>query len=147
MRVLVCGSRSYEDRFPIHASLDALALGLPPGEKIIVINGFAAGVDRMADEWASDHETGQPWRFAADWATCTDACPPGHHRTNRAGAIYCPLAGIRRNQRMLDEGRPELVLAFTDKPLTRSKGTADMVRRARAAGITVVVHEPPRGPA
>ena len=39
-------------------------------------------------------------------------------------------AGHIRNQQMLDEGRPHLVVAFPG-----GRGTADMVRRARAAGI------------
>jgi hypothetical protein len=48
-------------------------------------------------------------------------------------------AGPERNQRMLDEGRPDEVWAFhTDTAL--GKGTADMVRKARAAGVPVRVH-------
>ena len=41
-------------------------------------------------------------------------------------------AGPIRNQAMLDEGRPDLVVAFPGH-----HGTADIVRRARAAGIKV----------
>lgn len=47
-------------------------------------------------------------------------------------------AGPIRNQRMLDEGQPEIVFAFTDD-LAASRGTADMVRRARAADLPVYV--------
>jgi len=42
-------------------------------------------------------------------------------------------AGPLRNQRMIDEGRPDLVVAFPG-----GKGTADMVRRAEAAGVKVL---------
>jgi hypothetical protein len=45
---------------------------------------------------------------------------------------------MRRNARMLRQGRPELVIAFTGD-LARSRGTADMVRRARTAGLPVLV--------
>ena len=45
---------------------------------------------------------------------------------------------MRRNARMLHEGRPERVIAFTDD-LAGSRGTADMVRRARSAGLPVLV--------
>jgi hypothetical protein len=45
---------------------------------------------------------------------------------------YGPAAGPIRNQRMLDWG-PDLVVAFSG-----GKGTADMVRRARAAGVEVI---------
>ena len=55
-------------------------------------------------------------------------------------------AGMRRNTRMLRQGRPERVIACTDD-LTASHGTADMVRRAHAAGIPVlVVSHPPTTP-
>lgn len=40
---------------------------------------------------------------------------------------------------MLDEGKPDLVLAFVDKPLDQSKGTAHMVRIATEAGVAVEV--------
>lgn len=42
-------------------------------------------------------------------------------------------AGPIRNQRMLDEGKPDLVVAFPG-----DKGTADMVRRARTASLEVL---------
>jgi hypothetical protein len=45
---------------------------------------------------------------------------------------YGAAAGPIRNQRML-EGPPDIVVAFAG-----GKGTADMVQRARAAGIAVI---------
>lgn len=47
-------------------------------------------------------------------------------------SLHGRSAGPRRNQRMLDEGRPDLVLAFPG-----ARGTADLVRRAQAAGVLV----------
>jgi hypothetical protein len=41
-------------------------------------------------------------------------------------------AGPIRNQQMLDDGKPDLVLAFAG-----GRGTDDMCRRAREAGIEV----------
>jgi hypothetical protein len=41
-------------------------------------------------------------------------------------------AGPIRNQRMLDEHKPDLVVAFPG-----GRGTADMVRRARKSGVEV----------
>jgi hypothetical protein len=41
-------------------------------------------------------------------------------------------AGPIRNQRMLDEHAPDLVVAFPG-----GRGTADMVRRARKSGVEV----------
>lgn len=46
------------------------------------------------------------------------------------GTKYDLLAGFRRNQRMLDESKPDVVVAFRG-----GDGTEDMVKRAVAAGV------------
>jgi hypothetical protein len=77
-----------------------------------VVHGDYRGADTLAKEWARSRgipEVGYP----ADW---------------RMG----PSAGPARNQRMLDAERPDGVVA-----LPGGGGTADMVRRARAAGLPV----------
>jgi hypothetical protein len=154
VKVLVFGSRTYSRREPIHSLLDELAARLPEGERLIVINGFASGADRIADEWASAHDRGHPWRFAADWLHCAVdhpavRCPDdgGVHRRRFHGAArpagddYCPLAGLRRNQRMLDEGQPDLALGFVDKPLVESRGSLDMNRRLIVAGVETAIYD------
>jgi hypothetical protein len=45
-------------------------------------------------------------------------------------------AGPIRNQQMLDEGKPDFVIAFHDN-LYASRGTQDMVTRAMKAGVPV----------
>lgn len=69
-------------------------------------------------------------RLAHDWALAVKV----------KGATYCAnwtrdgkAAGPIRNQRMIDEGKPDLVVAFPG-----GRGTADMVRRAKAAGVKVM---------
>jgi len=47
--------------------------------------------------------------------------------------LHGKAAGPKRNQRMLDHGRPKRVIAFPG-----GKGTADMVDRARVAGVDVI---------
>lgn len=123
MRVLVCGTRHLDP-----TALDspaALLIGkrlwqCPEGS--VLIHGGANGVDVLAARLArGSFMFDAVLPFYADWKK--------HGRA----------AGPIRNQRMLDEGKPELVLAFhTDPKLGR--GTADMVRRARAAGVPVEVH-------
>lgn len=140
MRILVYGSRTWADRDVIHYGLDVLADALPDGERLIVLNGFAPGADRMADEWASAHPRGLPLRFRADWPTCdldhrTDPCPVTPHRkVNRFGQEFCPLAGFRRNQEMAEQ---KLDVAYGYDLGT--PGTADMTRRLRAAGIEPII--------
>jgi hypothetical protein len=111
MRVLVCGSRNWQDLETIFRGLRDL------GPIEVVIEGEAPGADRLAAQAA--HRLGiTVLRFPADWDR------------------YGKAAGPIRNQQMLDEGRPDLVLAY---PLPDSRGTWDMVRRAVAAGIEVRV--------
>lgn len=113
-RALICGSRTWDDPYPIHQVIAAL-----PNEAVI-ISGIAEGADLLAQRWAN--HIGHPTAiFPAEW---------GKHGK---------AAGPIRNQRMLDEGDPDVVWAFIDKPLEESRGTADMVRRAKEAGVPVYV--------
>ena len=51
--------------------------------------------------------------------------------------IHGRAAGPIRNQQMLGNENPELLIAFWDM---KSKGTADMIARAEKAGIPVEIH-------
>ncbi len=115
-RVLVCGGREYDDRDRIWNTLTALDAECRID---VVIHGAASGADTEGMLWAQAMPGRKHAPFAAVW--------PAHGRA----------AGPIRNQRMLDEGKPDLVVAFPG-----GRGTADMVRRARAAGVPVKVIEP-----
>lgn len=110
MRVLVCGGRDYRDREHLFAYLDSFHVL----KRIdLVIEGGAQGADQFAYEWAV--ENGIPYKeYAADWRL----------DGRKAGPI--------RNQRMIDEGRPDAGIAFPG-----NQGTADMTRRLRIANIPV----------
>ena len=107
VRVLVCGGRNYSDRQAVDATLDQLDVaGL--------IHGGASGADSLGEQWARCR--GVPVEiYRADW-----------QRYGRA-------AGPIRNQRMIDEGWPDLVVAFPG-----GKGTADMVQRAKDTGVRMM---------
>jgi predicted Rossmann-fold nucleotide-binding protein len=111
MRVLVCGGREFTDQRMLSERLNVLHR-----ERGIthVIAGGARGADTLAADWAKAQ--GIPCDvYMADW--------DGLGR--KAGPI--------RNQRMLDEGKPDIVVAFPG-----GQGTADMMRRARTAGLEVL---------
>lgn len=113
-RILVTGDRNWTDRELIGQWLVYEVNVVGHG---VLIEGEARGADRLSAEVA--RELGfEVLRFPADW-----------DRYHRA-------AGPIRNQQMLDEGSPDIVLAFHDD-LEHSRGTADMVRRARKAGLQV----------
>lgn len=117
MRVLVCGGRDFTDGTSVRVQLATLYD--EHGDNLVVMHGGATGADSLADHWCHSKGVCQ-MVFRAAW----------HRYDFRAGPI--------RNQWMLDHGKPDLVLAFPG-----GRGTADMVRRARAAGVNVV--EVPRG--
>jgi len=111
LRVLVCGGHNYHDQDHVWTTLSGLNAKQPIG---LLIHGAATGADRLAQAWAlkrliPDRE------FDANWPKDGSA----------AGAI--------RNQHMIDEGKPDLVVAFSGGP-----GTADLVRRAKLHGVKVI---------
>ena len=113
MRLLVTGGRDYSDEATVTRVLNEI---MPA----VLIVGDARGADALAREWATatNIERGEPVLlhvFDADWDR------------------YGKRAGPIRNQRMLDQGRPDLVLAFPG-----GRGTEDMCRRAKAAGVPVL---------
>lgn len=82
---------------------------------VAVIHGDARGADRLAGAVAE--AAGVPIeKYPADWDK--------HGRG----------AGPIRNQRMLDDAKPDVVLAMPG-----GRGTADMIRRAQRAGVRVVL--------
>lgn len=136
MRVLICGSRTWAKPVPIDVVVGGFA-AVYGAANVTVIHGAARGVDSMAASAAHRHGVACE-DYPADWDT--------HDRDGRGrvpcscpeDATSCKAAGVRRNQRMLDEGKPELVVAFTDD-LASSRGTASMVGLARQAGLPVYV--------
>lgn len=80
----------------------------------VVIHGAARGVDTQAMIAAQTLPGVKHLPFAAEW-----------HKHGRA-------AGPIRNRRMLDEGKPDLVVSFPG-----GRGTANMVTQAIDAGIPV----------
>lgn len=112
IRLLVCGGRHFADAVLLAEWLGGLHSN--PGISVL-INGGAPGADTLACQFCEAREIPVE-TYPALWE------------------VYGASAGPRRNQRMIDEGKPDLVLAFPG-----GRGTADMVRRAKAAGIAVQV--------
>ncbi len=137
-RVLVCGGRDFNDRDFIHNTL--CDLDAERGPITCVIHGCATGADHEGMIWAQmmasiPGRTITQAPFAAEWDNI-DA-PGAVVKNRRGGGQYNVLAGFWRNQRMIDEGKPDLVLAFPG-----GNGTADTIARARKAGIEVIEAAP-----
>lgn len=153
MKLLITGSRSYPSGGLIQTMLiGALMMLAEMDEPLEVIHGAAPdGVDWFVQQIMDDLMYGSRvgMGFAdlldvdavpADWDGPCDLssgmCQPGHRKPSRFGSSrdYCPTAGHRRNQVMVNKG-PERWWAFTDRPLQLSKGTFDCVQRCKAVGI------------
>lgn len=111
MRVLVCGGRDYSDIERVYAELDSIHQARPI---TCIIEGGAKGADYLACRWSAARGLSEHARFNADWT------------------LHGKAAGPKRNQKMLDEGKPTLVVAFPG-----GRGTADMISRAKKAGVVV----------
>lgn len=137
MRILVCGGRNFSDLSTPEKKRDEKAVSqykfvmevlhkiteefskhvdfydnwLP--SDITIISGGAKGVDSTAIDFA-----------AVNW------CPFVEFKAN--WKKYGKRAGPIRNQAMIDQGKPDLVVAFPG-----GTGTADMVSRAIKANIPV----------
>ena len=123
MKILVCGQRDYTNQAKILNVLQKYP------KDTIIIHGAANGADTLAGG-AADFLGFKVLSFPAHWKH-TDKCKPECNEYVGKGA------GPIRNKKMLDEGKPDLIIAFyNDKSL--SIGTNNMVSQAIKAGIEVL---------
>lgn len=147
MTFLVCGDREFADRDKINEVLDTLCAEFH--EWHILVEGGAEGADTLARKWGETCPTMRVCEVPAKW----DACFCGHaeHEHDEFKEYTCAVprckceffrkqgkaAGPIRNQHMLDGYHPDMVVFF-HHDLSSSKGTKDMVERARKAGVPVL---------
>lgn len=115
MRVLVTGSRDWHHPAKVHYEIEEQWLN-SRGD-FVVIHGDARGVDRMAAQWVEVRHNRPGIRaefYPAEWEK------------------YGKAAGPIRNRRMVDEGKPDLCLAFI---YNDSRGASGCVSYARSQGV------------
>lgn len=121
MRILVCGSRHFQD---FDLMRDVL-LKYFNGAGDVLIHGMARGADQLSERIVVDlfHDLGNIpaiERYPADWER------------------YGKSAGPIRNGQMLEKGKPDLVIAFRGP---NSRGTQNMIDQATKAGVPVKIVE------
>lgn len=110
MKILVTGGRDYYNYPHLFEVLEEYEWH---GAPLQLVFGDAKGADYLTKCFALvEHIPYQ--EFKANWSK------------------YGAAAGPIRNQKMLDDAKPNLVLAFKG-----GKGTADMIARAKEAGVEV----------
>lgn len=109
-KVLVCGGRDYHDKDFLFSTLDAFHL---EHKFTLLIQGGARGADNLVKIWAF-YKKIPSLEFPANWV------------------MYGKAAGQIRNQQMLVEGKPNLLIAFPG-----GIGTKNMIFQAKAASIPI----------
>lgn len=112
MRYLFCGDRNWQSPYWIWRRIQQL----PEGS--VVIEGEQKGADRLSRIYAEARGL-EVEKYEAQWE-------------------IGPVAGPLRNTKMLDEGKPDVVIAFHND-IAKSKGTKDCIRRALERNIPVIL--------
>jgi hypothetical protein len=116
MRVLICGSRTWNRLEEIASVIERLP------KDTTIIHGAARGADSIAGACAE----------VAGLKVMAFPVTDEEWKTIGKGA------GHIRNKRMLDEGKPDVVIAFMDTD-SESRGTTHMINLAESFGVRVVV--------
>ncbi len=112
MKTIIAGSRYIDDYDKVCRAIEASGFTITE-----VVSGCARGVDKLGEQYAVKHKLPIK-RFVAAWK------------------MYGIHAGPFRNQQMADYA--EALIAI---PAINSRGTWDMVERARAKRLRVYVWE------
>lgn len=128
VKVLICGGRNFDNYQLVKKTINKICydrMWLLPNRYqnnsydpyVEIISGMARGADSLGVRYAIENKL-PLHEFHADWDK------------------YGSKAGPIRNRQMLDEGKPDLVIAF---PSRDSRGTYHMIDIARKAGVEVIV--------
>jgi|ERR1700752_1235923 len=123
----VTGGRGFDDAAFLRFHLRLIHKAEP---FTMLAHGNASGADKLAASWAALRNIGL-WPFDAAW---DDIDAPGALiKRRKDGKLYNALAGFWRNERMLDEAKPEALIRFPG-----GKGTAHCANEAFKRGIRVI---------
>lgn len=111
MRILVCGGREFSNYSFLESVLKQYI-----SPDLFIISGGARGADSMAEYFAKQYDIPISV-YKADWSK----------HGKRAGHI--------RNQQMLDDGKPDCVIAMPG-----GTGTKDMIQRSKLSGVKTIVY-------
>jgi len=124
MRTIIAGSRSIKDFDVVEEAVEESGFDVTT-----VISGGAYGVDRLGEQWAQ--ENGIEFEvYPADWNDITH--PDAVVIMSKWGKPYDVTAGSRRNEQMAEVA--DALIAIHDG---KSKGTQDMIDRAKKHGLKI----------
>ena len=116
MRIIVAGSRTFADYDRLAKALDKLTDGWDRKE-MTLISGHAKGADKLGEQWAEERRI------------MREIHHPDYQKHGEK------LAPIIRNTEMVKSGADLAVVCWDGE----SKGTFDLMTKAKKAGIRVVL--------
>lgn len=114
MKIIIFGGRFFSDWVSLCRAMEPYR---GQGEALTIISGGAKGADSLGEKWAEIYRA-KIERYPAEWRL-----PDGS---------YDMLAGFKRNQQMIDDGKPDKAIECPG-----GAGTRDMHRRLMKAGIPI----------
>ena len=103
MKILICGSRNYDNAALIYGFVRSLP------DNAIIVEGEAKGADSLSREAAILYGL-EVEKYPANWN------------------LYGPQSGYLRNIQMLKEGKPDYIIAYSND-IKNSKGTKHMINQ------------------
>lgn len=117
MNIIIAGCRDFTDYEFLKFSCEQVITSLNPQDKVAIVSGCARGADQLGERFAKEKGF-EILKYPANW-----------HEHGKA-------AGPMRNSEMANAGH--VLIAF---PIGESKGTRDMISKARAKNLRVFVFE------
>lgn len=128
MKVIIAGGRDYADFERMSKVCTRLLIGAGVKE---FVSGEAPGADQLGERFARESKIAIT-PFPAAWDDIEGR--PVEEIGEKGGRHYWKLAGYARNEQMAQYA--DALIAFWDM---KSKGTGDMISRARRHGLSVII--------
>jgi len=120
LRVVVTGGRDFNDYSYVNKVMDLFILSEFGKDMHLLIYGVATGADTLCYEWAVARNI------------ITLPFPVTKSEWDRLGRAAGPI----RNRRMIEDGKPDVCIAFPG-----NTGTANMIKQCKELGVPVILAE------
>mgnify|MGYP000079560953 CR=1 FL=1 len=117
--IAIVGSRNFNNYKLLETIMSQYLLDVTQ-----IVTGGAKGADQLGEKWCLDYLNQVPILIYPDWKNIFQ--PRAVIKSDKNGRKYDAMAGIRRNEKIVDQS--DLVIAFWDG---KSKGTQHVINYSR----------------
>ena len=114
MRVIVAGSRWFEDYATAEKNITACLCTLSPVDPVVILSGGCRGVDALGERYAAQHGMAVE-RFLPQWSRYGKRAGPLRNRTmaDSCDAVICFWDGVSRGTKsLLDYAKRQQKLVY-----------------------------------